>query len=206
MEKIKILIVDDHPIMRTGIAALIASCGEMVSVGQAATGEEAVEKHALYKPNVTLIDLCLPGISGIETIRRIRRTTPDARCIVLTVCEGDEDIHQAMEAGAKGYLVKGLPQEMLMTAIKCVHEGGRYMPPHVSQTLAARTRNSSLSAREREVLTLVAKGRSNKEIAIDLGLSGATVKCYISLILLRLNATDRTQAVIKALQRGFIHV
>ena len=206
MKKIRIFIVDDHPIMRTGIAALIASSREMVSVGQAATGEEAVEKYALCKPDVTLVDLRLPGISGVETIRRIRGTSPDSRFIVLTMYEGDEDIHQAMEAGASGYLVKGLPQEMLVSAVRCVYEGGRYLPPPVSQALAARTRDSSLSARERQVLTLVSKGKSNKEIAADLGISEATVKCHVGVILLRLKASDRTQAVITALQRGLIHV
>lgn len=206
MKRIRIFIVDDHPIMRTGIAALIASSREMISVGQAATGEEAVEKYALCKPDVTLIDLRLPGISGVETIRRIRGTNPDSRFIVLTMYEGDEDIHQAMEAGASGYLVKGLPQEMLVSAVRCVYEGGCYLPLPMSQALAARTRDSSLSAREREVLTLVSKGKSNKEIAVELGISEATVKCHVSVILMRLKASDRTQAVITALQRGLIHV
>jgi two-component system, NarL family, response regulator len=206
MKRIRVFIVDDHPIMRTGIAALIGSSRQMVSVGQAATGEEAVEKHAVCKPDVTLIDLRLPGISGAETIRRIRGKSPDARFIVLTMYEGDEDIHQAMEAGANGYLVKGLPQDMLVSAVRCVYEGGRYLPLPMSQALAARTRDSSLSAREREVLTLVSKGKSNKEIATELGISEATVKCHVGVILMRLKASDRTQAVITGLQRGLIHV
>jgi DNA-binding NarL/FixJ family response regulator len=206
MAKIRILIVDDHPIMRTGIAALIASSKEMISVGQAGSGEEAVEMHSLCKPDVTLIDLRLPGISGVETIRRIRNITPDARFIVLTMYEGDEDIHQAMEAGASGYLVKGLPQEMLVSAVQCVYGGGRYLPQPLSQALASRTPESSLSARERQVLVLVSKGKSNKEIAAELGISEATVKCHVSVILMRLKASDRTQAVITALQRGLIHV
>jgi DNA-binding NarL/FixJ family response regulator len=206
MKRIRIFIVDDHPIMRIGIAALIASSSEMVAVGQAGTGEEAVEKHDSYKPDVTLIDLRLPGISGVETIRRIRGKNKAARFIVLTMYEGDEDIHQAMEAGASGFLVKGLPQEMLVSAVRCVHAGGCYLPPPMSQALAARTPDSSLSAREREVLALVAKGKSNKEIAADLGISEATVKCHVSVILMRLKASDRTQAVMMALQRGLIHV
>ena len=203
---IRILIVDDHPIMRVGIAALITSSKEMECVGQAGTGEEAIEHHAALKPDITLMDLRLPGISGAETIRRIRQKSPDARFIVLTTYEGDEDIHQAMEAGARGYLVKGLPQEMLVNAVRRVHAGGRYLPPPMSQALAARTPDSNLSARERQVLGLVAKGNSNKEIAAALGITEATVKCHVSVILMRLNATDRTQAVVLALQRGLVHL
>lgn len=206
MTPIRILIVDDHPIMRVGIAALIASSKEMVVVGQAGTGEEAIEQHAAHSPDITLMDLRLPGISGVETIRQIRQRTPDARFIVLTTYEGDEDIHQAMEAGAAGYLVKGLPQEMLVAAVRRVYADGRYFPPPVHQALAARTRDSSLSRRERQVLELVAKGKSNKEIATALGITEATVKCHVSVILSRLNVTDRTQAVVTALHRGLIHL
>jgi DNA-binding NarL/FixJ family response regulator len=206
MLPVKILIVDDHPIMRVGIAALISSSKEMECVGQAGTGEEAIQQHDALKPDVTLMDLRLPGISGVETIRRIRQTSPDARIIVLTTYEGDEDIHQAMEAGASGYLVKGLPQEMLVNAVRRVHAGGRYLPPPMSQALAARTPDSNLSTRERQVLALVAKGNSNKEIAVALGITEATVKCHVSVILMRLNASDRTQAVVTALQRGLIHL
>jgi DNA-binding NarL/FixJ family response regulator len=206
MALIKILIVDDHPIMRVGIAALIASSKEMVCVGQAGSGEDAIEQHAAHKPDITLMDLRLPGIGGVETIRRIRQKTPDARFIVLTTYEGDEDIHQAMEAGASGYLLKGLPLEMLVNAVRRVHAGGRYLPPPMSQALASRTPDSNLSARERQVLGLVAKGNSNKEIATALGITEATVKCHVSVILMRLNATDRTQAVVTALQRGLIHL
>ena len=125
---------------------------------------------------------------------------------VLTTYEGDEDIHQAMEAGASGYLVKGLPQEMLINAVRKVHGGGCYLPPPMSQALAARTPDSSLSVRERQVLGMVAKGKSNKEIAVELGIAEGTVKCHVSVILMRLNAGDRTQAVVTALQRGLIHI
>jgi DNA-binding NarL/FixJ family response regulator len=152
------------------------------------------------------MDLRLPGISGVETIRRIRTQSPKARFIVLTTYEGDEDIYQAMEAGATGYLVKGMPQEMLVNAVKRVHGGGRYVPPPVSQALTSRTRDSNLSNREREVLALLAKGKSNREIAAMLGITEATVKCHVSVILMRLNASDRTQAVVAGLQRGLIHI
>jgi DNA-binding NarL/FixJ family response regulator len=206
MAPIKILIVDDHPIMRVGIAALISSSKEMACVGQAGSGEEAIEQHAALMPDITLMDLRLPGIGGVETIRRIRQGSPEARFIVLTTYEGDEDIHQAMEAGASGYLLKGLPLEMLVNAVRRVHAGGRYLPPPMSQALASRTPDSNLSARERQVLVLVAKGNSNKEIAAALGITEATVKCHVSVILMRLNAADRTQAVMTALQRGLIHL
>ena len=206
MAPIRILVVDDHPIMRVGIAALIASSKEMETVAQAGSGEEAIALHALHLPDITLMDLRLPGISGVETIRRIRSQTPRARFIVLTTYAGDEDIFQAMEAGAAGYLVKGMPQEMLVNAVKRVHAGGRYLPPTMSQALASRLPDSSLSHREREVLGLMAKGKSNREIARNLGITEATVKCHVSVILGRLNASDRTQAVVIAIQRGLIHL
>ena len=206
MPLIRILIVDDHPIMRVGLAALLASSKEMEMVAEAGSGEEAVTLFARHLPDITLMDLRLPGISGVETIRRIRSQFPKARFIVLTTYEGDEDIFQAIEAGAAGYLVKGMPQEMLVNAVKRVHAGGRYLPPSMSQALASRMPDSSLSNREREVLVLLAKGKSNKEIASQLGITEATVKCHVSVILMRLDAGDRTQAVVIALQRGLIHL
>jgi DNA-binding NarL/FixJ family response regulator len=207
MSVIRILVVDDHPIMRVGIVALIASLAEMQVVAQAGNGEEAIERYLQHRPDITLMDLRLPGgISGVETIRRIRLLEPRARFIVLTTYEGDEDIHQAMEAGAAGYLVKGMPQEMLVNAVRRVHAGGRYLPPPVTEALAARNPDSSLSVREREVLGLLVKGCSNKEIATQLGITEATVKCHVSVILMRLDASDRTQAVVTALQRGLLHL
>jgi two-component system, NarL family, response regulator len=205
MLPIRILVVDDHPIMRIGIAALIASSPEMACIGQAGNGEEAVNLYRNLEPDVTLMDLRLPGISGVETIRLIRQFAPTARFIVLTTYEGDEDIHQAMEAGASGYLVKGLPQEMLVTAVRRVCAGGRYLPPPMSQALASRTPDSDLSARERQVLELIAQGKSNKEIGQELNITEATVKCHVSVILSRLKAADRTQAVVTALHRGLVH-
>ncbi len=203
---IRILIVDDHPIMRVGISALISVSKDMQMVSQAGNGEDAIKQHALLHPDVTLMDLRLPGISGAETIRRIRCQSPKARFIVLTTYDGDEDIHQAMEAGATGYLVKGMPQEMLADAVKRVHAGGRYLPTPMSRALANRTPDSSLSHRERQVLGLLVHGKSNKEIATELGITEATVKCHVGVIMNRLNANDRTQAVVIAAQRGLIHL
>jgi DNA-binding NarL/FixJ family response regulator len=206
MEPIRILVVDDHPIVRTGIGALIASSKDMETVAQAGSGEEAIRLHTLHHPDITLMDLRLPGISGVETIRSIRSQSPKARFIVLTTYDGDEDIYQAMEAGAAGYLIKGMPQEMLVSAVKRVHAGGRYLPSPISQVLASRMPDSTLSKRKCDILRLVALGKSNLEIAQELGITPATVKAHVSVILMRLNVRDRTQAVMTALQRGLIHM
>lgn len=206
MAPIRILIVDDHPVVLLGIGALIMSGKNLELVAQARNGEEAVRLHALHHPEITLMDLRLPGISGVEAIRQIRSQTPEARFIVLTTYDGDEDIYQALEAGASGYLIKDMPQEALFEAIRKVHMGGRYLPSPVSQALASRMPDSSLSGRECDVLRLMARGRSNGEIAGELGITEGTVKCHVSVILNRLNVRDRTQAVVTALQRGLIHL
>lgn len=206
MDPIRILIVDDHPIVRTGVSALIASSKDMETVAQAGTGEEAIRLHALHHPDITLMDLRLPGISGVDAIRIIRSHATNARFIVLTTYDGDEDIYQAMEAGATGYLIKGMPQEMLVSAVKRVHSGGRYLPLPISQVLASRMPDSTLSKRKCDILKLVALGKSNLQIAEELGITPATVKAHVSVILMRLNVRDRTQAVMTALQRGLIHM
>jgi DNA-binding NarL/FixJ family response regulator len=205
-KKIKVLIVDDHPIMRVGIAAIIDATLDMATVAQAASGEEAVEFYEKYQPDITLMDLRLPGMSGVEAIRMIVARDPGAKCIVLTTYEGDEDIHQALEAGARSYIVKGMPHETLIGALRRVHAGFRFLPQPVSRALNARIPNSALSTREREVLGLIVHGKSNKEIASLLGITESTVKCHVSVILNRLNVEDRTQAVVSALQRGLIHL
>jgi len=204
--KIKVLIVDDHPIMRVGIAAIIDATPDMTAIAQAGSGEEAIELFEKHLPDITLMDLQLPGISGVETIRTIIACHPEAKFVVLTTYEGDEDIYQALEAGARSYIVKGMPHDTLVSALHRVHAGGRFLPQPVSRTLSSRVPNSDLSAREREVLNLIEKGKSNKEIAADLGITESTVKCHVSVILMRLNASDRTQAVVTALQRGLIRL
>jgi DNA-binding NarL/FixJ family response regulator len=204
--RIRVLIVDDHPIVRVGIAAIVEATPEMTVVAQAGSGEEAVELHAKYLPDVTLMDLRLPGMTGVEAIRAIMAHQPTARVVVLTTYEGDEDIHQALEAGARSYIIKGMPHEALVNAIRRVHAGGRFLPTPVTRTLSSRLPESSLSSREREVLALIVHGQSNKEIAVNLGIAESTVKCHVSVILMRLNANDRTQAVVTALQRGLIHL
>jgi two-component system, NarL family, response regulator len=203
--KIKVLVVDDHPLMRVGIAAIIDGRPGMTTVAQAGTGEEAVDLYERHLPDITLMDLRLPQMSGVETIRAIRRNHTHARFVVLTTYEGDEDIHQALEAGAQGYIIKGMPYDTLIDALERVYAGGRFLPSPVKRALASRTPDSDLSQRERQVLELLATGNSNKKIGELLGITEATVKSHVSTILMRLNAVDRTQAVVSALQRGLVH-
>jgi DNA-binding NarL/FixJ family response regulator len=205
-EKIKVMVVDDHPIMRIGVASIVNANSDMSVVAQTGTGEEAVALFQKHKPDITLMDLRLPGMSGVDAIRAIRRTCPGARFVVLTTYEGDADIHQALEAGAQGYVIKGMPYQILLDAVQRVYRGQRFLPPPVARALASRMPDSDLSAREQEVLSLIANGKSNKDIAAALGITEATVKCHVSAILLRLNVSDRTEAVVTALHRGLIHL
>jgi two-component system, NarL family, response regulator len=205
-KRITILVVDDHPIVRVGITAIIKARSDMIAVAQAGTGEEALDLFEKYRPDITLMDLRLPGMSGVDAIRQIRKRHPEARFVVLTTYEGDEDIFQALDAGARGYIIKGMPHEALVDALHRVHAGGRFLPTPVSRVLDSRPLDSDLSPREREVLLLLARGKSNNEIASDLGITKATVKCHVSVILERLEVTDRTQAVLAALQRGLVHL
>jgi DNA-binding NarL/FixJ family response regulator len=204
--KIGVLVVDDHPIMRLGVAAIINAQRDMRVCAQAGSGEEAVRMFKKHRPDITLMDLRLPAMSGLEALRVIRREDPQARCIVLTTYEGDEDIHQALAAGAMGYIIKGMSHDTLVDALRRVQAGVRFLPPPIARSLADRTPNSDLSPREREVLTLMVHGKSNKDIAVALGITEATVKCHVSVILARLEVTDRTQAVVAALQRGLEHL
>jgi DNA-binding NarL/FixJ family response regulator len=205
-ERLTVLIVDDHPMMRLGIAAIVNDQPDMTVVAQAGTGEQAVELWRQHKPHVTLMDLRLPGMSGVEAIRVIRREYPRSRVVVLTTYEGDEDVHQALEAGAQGYLLKGMSPEVLLDALRRVHAGNRVLPSPVARSLDSRAPCSDLSAREREVLVLIAQGRNNKEIGAALSITEGTVKCHVTMILSRLGVSDRTQAVVAAVQRGIVHI
>lgn len=205
-ERIKIMIVDDHPLMRVGVASIVNARADMTVVAQTGTGEEAVALFAQHQPHVTLMDLRLPKMSGVDAILAIRSRFPGARFVVLTTYEGDEDIHRALAAGAKGYIIKGMPYQTLIEALLRVHTGGRFLPPPVARALASRMPDSDLSSREQEVLRHIVAGMSNKEIAGLLGITEATVKCHVSTILMRLNVSDRTQAVVTALQRGLVHL
>ena len=204
--KFTVLVVEDHPIMRLGIASIINAQPDMTVCGQAESGEEGVQAFRQFHPDVTLMDLRLPGMSGVEALRIMRGENPAARCVVLTTYEGDEDIHQALAAGAAAYVIKAMSYETLVDALRRVHAGSRYLPPIVARSLANRTPNSDLSPREREVLNLMVAGKTNKGIADALGITEATVKCHVSVILQRLDAEDRTQAVVAALQRGLAHL
>lgn len=206
-EKMKVMVVDDHPLMRVGIAAIINARSDMTVVAQAGTGEEALALFDRHKPDITLMDLRLPGsLSGVEAISAIRAKAPRARFIVVTTYDGDEDIHRALEAGAQGYVIKGMPYQTLVDALQKVHGGGRFLPPPVARALESRLPHSNLSARELEVLHLLVSGNSNKDIANVLGITEATVKSHVSTILMRLDVEDRTQAVVAALQRGLVHL
>ncbi|MGB7285224.1 MAG: response regulator transcription factor [Candidatus Acidiferrum sp.] len=205
-QKMGVLVVDDHPILRLGVAAIINAQSDMKVCAQAGSGEEAVRIFRKHRPDITLMDLRLPGMSGLDALRAIRQEDARAKCVVLTTYEGDEDIHQALVAGALGYIIKGMSHDTLVDALRKAHAGTRFLPPPVARSLADRTPNSDLSPREREVLSLMVHGQSNKEIAATLGITEATVKCHVSVILMRLEVSDRTQAVIAALQRGLEHL
>ena len=200
------MIVDDHPLLRVGVASIVNARSDMTVMAQTGTGEEAVALFSQHRPDVTLMDLRLPKMSGVDAILAIRARFPMARFVVLTTYEGDEDIHRALEAGAKGYIIKGMPYQTLIEALLRVHGGGRFLPPPVARALASRMPDSDLSSREKEVLRHLVEGMSNKEIAGLLGITEATVKCHVSTILMRLNVSDRTQAVVTALQRGLVHL
>jgi len=206
MQKSGVLVVDDHPLLRLGVATIINAQPDMKVCAQVGSGEEAVRMFSQHRPDITLMDLRLPGMSGLDALRAIREQDPRARCVVLTTYEGDEDIHQALAAGALGYIIKGMSHETLVDALRRVRAGYHFLPPTIARSLADRTPNADLSPREREVLSLMVQGNSNRDIANALGITEATVKCHVSVILMRLEVTDRTQAVIAALQRGLEHL
>jgi len=207
ISKMKVMVVDDHPLMRVGITAIINARPDMTVVAQAETGEESVLLFQRHQPDVTLMDLRLPGnMGGVEAIAAVRSSYPNARFIVVTTYEGDADIHRALEAGAQGYVIKGMPYQTLVEALQKVHAGRRFVPLPVARTLASRMPDSDLSSREMEVLQLLMSGKKNKDIANQLGITEATVKSHVSAILMRLNVSDRTEAVVTALRRGLVHL
>jgi two-component system NarL family response regulator len=203
---IPVLCVDDHAVVREGIAAIIDMQPDRVVVGAAATGEEALVLFHRHRPAVTLMDLQLPGISGLEAIKNIRADDPQARVIVLTMYEGDEDIFRALRAGAATYLLKNTLSDDLVRVVREVHSGEHPMTADVAVRLAARTTEPSLTLRETEVLTLLAKGMRNKEIGATLGITEETTHGYIKNIFSKLKVKDRTAAVTVALRRGIIHL
>src|SRR5690348_7334809 len=192
---IRVLIADDHPLLREGIAALLAAEPDIHLAGQAATGREALAQFKRIRPDVTLMDLQMPDISGIEAIIAIRGEFPDARIIVLTTYAGDVQVVRALKAGARGYLLKGNVPVDLLETIRAVHAGQKRVPPEVAAELAGHTGEDQLTARELEILKLIAKGNANKEIAAQLSVREDTVKSHVGNILEKLGANDRTHAV-----------
>ena len=205
-DKIRLIVIDDQAVVRQGIVALINTVADMTVVAEGTNGQEAIELFRSHRPDVTLMDLRMPVVGGVEAITRIRREFPNARIVVLTTFDGDEDIYRSLQAGAQGYLLKDMFFEELEEAIRKVHAGSRRIPTVVAERLAERMGGSDLTSRELEVLEQIVKGNSNKEIAIALRISEATVKSHINNILSKLGVTDRTQAATTALQRGIVHL
>ena len=205
-KRIRVLAVDDHPLLREGIAALIANQPDIELVGEASSGHEAIEKVRSLRPDVTLMDLQMPGMSGMDAIIAIRSEHPAARIVVLTTYGGDALAERALKAGAQAYVLKGLVRKDLLETIRVVHAGSKRISPEVAAELASHTGEAGLSAREIEVLSLVAVGQSNKIIAAQLFISEATAKGHVKSILAKLGANDRTHAVTLALRRGIIQL
>lgn len=203
---VTIVIVDDHPVVRDGLQAILSTEDGFTVVGESGHAGEALELISRLRPNVVLMDLMLPDMSGIEVIRRVAEHSADINFIVLTSAAGDEEIYRALEAGARGYLFKDMARKELIQAVHAVHAGQRYIPTQVGSRIAEYLPRSPLSPREIEVLQCVAGGLRNKEIAQQLGLSEFTVNSHVKRILEKLNVSDRTLAVTTALKRGIIHL
>ncbi len=204
VKPIRVLVVEDHNVVRQGLVALLKMADQLEVVGEAADGVEAVTQFRKHLPDITLIDLRLPRMSGVDVIERIRMETPNARFIVLTTYDGDEDIYRALKAGARAYLLKGMTSEDLIATIRTVHAGKSHIPPAIAEKLAHRMGAEDLTPREFDVLEQIVNGMSNKEIAVELEVSEATVKTHINSLLSKLGVTDRTQAATAAIQRGIV--
>lgn len=203
---IRILTVDDHPLLREGIAAVFERQDDMLLVGQASNGHEAIESFRRLRPDVTLMDLRMPDVSGIEAIAAIRAEFPNARIIVLTTYAGDAQAAAALRAGAMGYLLKSMVRKELIETIRAVHAGKRRVPPEVATEIAEHFADDALTEREVQILRCVASGMSNKLIAAELEISEGTVKTHMKSILPKLDASDRTHAVMIALRRGILEL
>jgi DNA-binding NarL/FixJ family response regulator len=204
--KIRIMVVDDHFVVRIGLAGSINIEPDMVIEAEASTGLLAVEEFRKHRPDIVLMDLKLPGMDGVEATSAICREFPDAAIIMLSTHDGEEDIYRSFQAGARSYMLKTAAREDLIQTIRAVHAGEHCVSPAIGARLAERMTRAELTAREIEVLKLVAKGRSNKEIGSSLGIAEVTVKLHVGHILTKLNASDRTQAATTALQRGILHL
>jgi len=205
-EQIRVLCVDDHPLVRKGIASILANETNIQLIAEAANGREAVDLFRKHRPDVTLMDLRMPVVDGVGATKAIRDEFPEARIIALTSYDGDQDIYRALEAGVRGYLLKEMVHTEVLRAIRTVHSGKRLIPPEVSDRLSEYFPQIALTAREVEVLALVARGLGNKEIGDQLGTAAGTVKIHVQNILSKLGAADRTHAVTLAIQRGILHL
>lgn len=203
---IRILVVDDHHIVRSGLAASLGMEDDLAVIGEAESGERALALYGQCAPDVVLMDLRMRGGGGIETTSTLRTRAPDARVIIYTTFDGEEDVYRAVQAGARGYVLKSASRDELLTAIRAVAAGERYLPPELAQRLAGRIAGPDISEREIEVLRLISAGKSNKEIGATLHIAEDTVKRHVSNILTKLGVSDRAQAATEAIRRGFLHL
>jgi DNA-binding NarL/FixJ family response regulator len=203
---IRILIVDDHPVVRAGLASMLATQAGLEVVGSASTGEEALHFLRSNHADLLLLDLRMPGMTGIDTLLALKEGNLPTRAIILTSYETDEDIYRAVQAGAQGYLLKNAPQREMVEAIRAVHGGRRYLPPQIASRLAERMMRSTLTTRELEILKMLPKGLTNKQIGRALDISGNTVRNHVNSIIEKLEVSDRTEAATTAIQRGIIEV
>lgn len=204
--KFRLLLVDDHAVIRMGLTGSLNLESDLMVVAEASKGSQAIELYRKHKPDVVLMDFRLPDMTGVDAVKVICREFPDARVLMLTVHEGEEDVYQAMQAGALGYVQKSIGWRELLAAIRSVAAGERYLPPELAVRLKERLGREPLSERELEVLHLIVRGQSNKEIGVSLNISDVTVKRHITHILEKLHVLDRTQAAIAAIQRGIVHL
>jgi two-component system NarL family response regulator len=205
-KRIQILLVDDHLIARVGLRSLLETQPDMAVIAEASNGEAACRQFKEFRPDIVLMDLRMPGMSGAETTTAVRAKHPEARVIVLTTFDNDEDIYRALQAGAAGYLLKNVESERLVETIRAVHAGRYKLPMDVATRLAQRRAAPQLSPREREVLELIVKGRSNKEIGADLGVAENTVKNHVKVVLEKLGVQDRVQATTRAIRSGIVRI
>jgi DNA-binding NarL/FixJ family response regulator len=204
--QIAVMLVDDHPAFRAGIAALIESQPDLKVIAETGDGRESPELYRRSMPDVVLMDLRLPGMGGVEATMAIRKDYPDARIIILTTFDADEDIYRAIQSGAKSYLLKDTPAHELAAAIRAVHAGQEKLPSRVAERLAERQQRADLSPREMDVLQLLVKGRSNKEIGSAISVCEDTVKAHLKTLFAKLKVRDRTEAAISAIQHGIVHL